>query len=627
MKGRITSAVKALASLAWTSWSADVVYLDAVTTFCYESLIADGSCCRDTTHSAGIASMEVKRRGALWECVPPMHGGRCLDERTGSRGTDWLWWPEGADCTTPRILYIHGGDWMFYGPEEGSYNVLASKLAHETGAVVMIPDYPLVPQGNYSTIMSWLLKSWAWLADHGPGAKDCSSVARPPAFVAGDSAGGGTGLSLLLHSQLADGQQASGFVGFSPWANLACDTPSYYSNAFAQLDDRGGTVDYVGDILARGAPHSKAAALREVAEAYLGSKDFEDPQGISSPFHASSAQLQRLPPLYLAVSGTESRSGDSIILASRAAKQGVPVAVDIFYGMWHAFPLYSEGCGSGHALWHATAVLSHVGDFVRQVAHHETPSSSLPRLLRQTSPRMMMQHHEKPEDSNLPQMNVYYSYPTWHEPWIPVRPLSMRSLDQRRSRPGEDSRGTSSREHRGSKGGPHAPAAASVLPETPEAVPLRPVPREPGAPASPVQRGPVTDPAAPGRPATDPAAPQAVESAPAVPAQMPGSLPQDQKQPPPGTPPPVTSPVGTPPAGTRAAAIAAMARQEHVRLPPQRSPGSEALPQQEGKDCQQAALAGAFLTGVAGGAICTALAAAATWWHCSDRHGLCVRKA
>lgn len=33
---------------------------------------------------------------------------------------------------------------------------------------------------------------------------------------------------------------ASGFFAFSPWINLACDSPTYYSNAFALVEDVAG---------------------------------------------------------------------------------------------------------------------------------------------------------------------------------------------------------------------------------------------------------------------------------------------------------------------------------------------------------------------------------------------------
>ena len=42
----------------------------------------------------------------------------CYDMKTGARGDDQMFVPEGATCETPRLLYIHGGSWMSR-PESG----------------------------------------------------------------------------------------------------------------------------------------------------------------------------------------------------------------------------------------------------------------------------------------------------------------------------------------------------------------------------------------------------------------------------------------------------------------------------------------------------------------------------
>ena len=32
--------------------------------------------------------------------------------------------------------------------------------------------------------------------------------------------------------------------------------------------------------------------------------------------------------------------------------------MDVHVGMWHDFPMYSEGCGSGYTLWQAALALN-----------------------------------------------------------------------------------------------------------------------------------------------------------------------------------------------------------------------------------------------------------------------------
>ena len=42
------------------------------------------------------------------------------------------------------------------------------------------------------------------------------------------------------------------------------------------------------------------------------------------------------------------------------------VHVDVHVGMWHDFPMYSEGCGSGEGLWQAALALNRVLALARQ---------------------------------------------------------------------------------------------------------------------------------------------------------------------------------------------------------------------------------------------------------------------
>lgn len=392
----------------------EVAYVDEVMNYCYQHLVADASCCKDKQLSPGVLGTDVLRQGVAWNCVNPPHGF-CLDGKTGPRGKDRLWWTEGADCAAPRILYVHGGNWTHHGPAQSSYDVLASKIAKVTNAVVLVPDFRLVPVGNYSDIIMSLMAAWRWLGSHGPNAIDCSAAPAVPQFVGGDSSGGATALSLLmeLHRGAAAGRQGlgpsvAGLFAYSAWTNLASDTPTYYSEAFARLPD-GREMDYIGDILHPDVPRSKSRSFSELGSAYVGSSALlKDP--VASPFHAGEEQLRGLPPMYFAVSGTESMAGDSVVIAAKAAGFGVPVAVDIFEGLWHVFPQYSDGCGSGEALWQGMAALMHTGDFVRQIfsaaKNHPGRGFFVP-------------------DGASPQTEFYYPHPTGHQPWVQILPLTL----------------------------------------------------------------------------------------------------------------------------------------------------------------------------------------------------------
>jgi len=380
----------------------EVQYLDVAAVRCVHRLLADPGCCADDDENSaattGVRSAAVARPA-----------GR-------------LWWPEGTHCKTPRVLYLHGGTLAY-----AQSSSLVARLAKAADALVFSPDH--------SMDTTALLLDLQWLQQHNPGGRPCDGASHTPAlFVAGDGAGGGTALSLLLRLQ----QEARlttmvvGFVGFSPWTNLACDTPTYYNNAFAEVVGKAQSqsLSYVGDIVEQAVPRNSSTNLAKKAKALVAGAErlLRDP--VASPLYASNAQLALLPPLYFAVAGAELRLGDTVILAQRAARQGVSVVQDIFDGMWHGFPRYADGCsassGGGSGLWQGRAVFARAGAFVRQLARI---AELQPELLQGGS------HRKGPlagADSNAatghgagktPRTSIHYPYPAGRKPWVDLQPL------------------------------------------------------------------------------------------------------------------------------------------------------------------------------------------------------------
>lgn len=385
-------------------------YMTEATAHCYKQLLADPMCCKDQRVAPAVRQKDIVRSGAAWTCGGIGTPNECIDEGKGERGSDAFWWPQDADCSTPRILYVHGGGWQRHGPREASYDVFGAYLAQVSGSTVLVPDYPLVPVGNYEAILGYLVAAWGWLSQHGPDGEDCSRAPVPPMFVAGDSSGAASALSLLLmFLDRGDLPTPAGFLGFSPWINLACDSPTYYSNAFSLVEDTNGK-DIVGDILFRGAPHNISNSLRELALKYFAGAESRLRDAQFSPFYASEVHLARLPPAYIAVSGTEVLAGDSIIFAQRAAEHGARVYLDIFPGMWHGFQQYLEGCGSGGELWQASTALSHAADFVVQIT----------KYLRNSRGRPL-----PPSSERSPRTNTYYPHPEGKKPWVFVGELNL----------------------------------------------------------------------------------------------------------------------------------------------------------------------------------------------------------
>lgn len=354
----------------------------------------------------------MSRPGAQWHCEQPF----CKDakRKAGLRGDDLLVAPDDADCAAPRMMYIHGGSWTGGGPEEWGYDVLASKLAGLGGAVVLVPDYRLVPEGNYSDILSSALAAWLWLADHGPHAKDCTGSPRPPLFVGGDSAGGGSVLSFVMTVNAEPDKYpiVAGAFTYSPVTNLMADSPTYYLNNYG-----ASATAYTGDILYHKPPPAHSQDNLKMSLGYVASNNTLLADAVASPLHATASQLVGAPPLYMAVSGTETLASDSIIFAYRAAEAGVDVILDIFPGMWHVFPMYSEGCGKGHELWQGSLALNRTAEFLKSV--------------------VAAGGHTRHQDTGgLPTTFFHYPHPSGTGPWIPVQSLSLSSTNSFSGGPG-----------------------------------------------------------------------------------------------------------------------------------------------------------------------------------------------
>uniref|UniRef100_A0A7S4T9W5 Alpha/beta hydrolase fold-3 domain-containing protein n=1 Tax=Alexandrium monilatum TaxID=311494 RepID=A0A7S4T9W5_9DINO len=354
--------------------------LSPSTACCYQRLVADPDCCLDQTFKGGVTWRWVDRPGTSWACKSSTG---CYDALSGPRGRDLMVIPEGASCSSPRMLYVHGGSWLYGSPNTSGYGQFASRLAVATGAVIFVIDYALVPYGNYSTILASAVDGLRWLAAHGPEAA-CASGGQPrseeaPLFVGGDSSGGGTAVSVVLQLQatpeLAPGVRLSGAAFFSPWTNLMCNTPEYYTNAFAKINspetfrDLTPLQQYVGDIIFQAVTSNNADEFSANAVEYLGSNASLQTDPIASSYFAGPEDFggEHTPALHFMVGGSESILGDSVRVAYTAAAGGADVTLEIYNGMWHVFPMYSEGCGSGTELWHAVHAINTTGAFVRRV--------------------------------------------------------------------------------------------------------------------------------------------------------------------------------------------------------------------------------------------------------------------
>jgi len=204
------------------------------------------------------------------------------------------------------LLFLHGG-----GFELGSLRSdgeLAARLGRASGMRVLFPEYRLAPEHPFPAAIDDVLAVWRWLrTDQGLSAR---SIA-----VAGDSAGGGLAVALLVATRDAGEALPSAATLMSPTVDL--------TSSGASMTER---VDQD--------PFSTPALLRQLASDYLAGADPKTP--LASPLFAS---LSGLPPLLILVGTADLLLSDSERLAAAATEAGVDVTLEMGEGLPHVYPI------------------------------------------------------------------------------------------------------------------------------------------------------------------------------------------------------------------------------------------------------------------------------------------------
>jgi monoterpene epsilon-lactone hydrolase len=204
------------------------------------------------------------------------------------------------------LLFLHGG-----GFELGSVHSdgeLAARLGRAAGMRVLFPEYRLAPEHPFPAALDDVLAAWHWLrTDQGLSA---ASLA-----VAGDSAGGGLAVALLVATRDAGQDLPAAVVLMSPTVDL--------TSSGASMTERADQD-----------PISTPAMLRQFAADYLAGADPKTP--LASPLFAS---LTGLPPLLIQVGTADLLLSDSERLAAAATHAGVDVTLQIGKGLPHVYQL------------------------------------------------------------------------------------------------------------------------------------------------------------------------------------------------------------------------------------------------------------------------------------------------
>lgn len=219
----------------------------------------------------------------------------------GDVAAEWL---VPADCDPRRVLlYLHGGG--FTTCSVNTHRELTCLLAHGLGLRALSVGYRLAPESPFPAAQDDALAAYCWLLGHG--------YAPSEIVVAGDSAGGGLAVSMLVRARDAGMPMPALLVLLSPWVDLAMRGESYRRNAHSD-------------------PYVRPAVMAEFARMYAGDRPLDDP-GVSPLY----APLHGLPPMFVQASRSEPMLDDSLALAERIQVCGGDATVDLFDDAMHDF--------------------------------------------------------------------------------------------------------------------------------------------------------------------------------------------------------------------------------------------------------------------------------------------------
>ncbi len=202
------------------------------------------------------------------------------------------------------LLYLHGGGYFACSAE--THRPITAFFARE-GFRVFAPDYRLAPENRFPAAVDDAVAVYRGLLGAG--------YPSERIVVAGESAGGGLTLSLMLALRSADVPLPAAAALYSPWTDLAATGDSIRTNS-----DR--CAMFCGSDVAASARY------------YLGDTDPRNP--LASPLYAD---LTGLPPLLIHVGADEVLRDDSTRLTERARAAGVPVDLKIWPVVPHAWQL------------------------------------------------------------------------------------------------------------------------------------------------------------------------------------------------------------------------------------------------------------------------------------------------
>jgi len=232
----------------------------------------------------------------------------------------------GSDATRV-LIFFHGGGYC--SGSMLSHRRMVTEAGRAAGTRTLAVGYRLAPEHPFPAALDDALTVWRYVRNQGVAAKHIA--------IGGDSAGGGLTVALINRLRNAREELPGCAWLVSPWTDLTMSGETLT------------TKDAIDPIIHRG-------YLGELADAYLPAEtDRKDPQ--ISPLYAD---LKGLPPTLIQVGSAETLLADATRFAAAAGAADVPVTLEIWPHMIHAWHLWNAHLEPGRR------ALANAGSFIRE---------------------------------------------------------------------------------------------------------------------------------------------------------------------------------------------------------------------------------------------------------------------
>lgn len=216
---------------------------------------------------------------------------------------------------TPYVLfYLHGGGYTFFSPS--SHLTMVARILRSIQFQLKMKqdlkdvkcffvEYRKSPEHVFPAATEDVVKAYDYI-------HDTCKVPSSNIIVAGDSAGGGLVLSLLMKLREKNREMPNSCICLSPLVDLLANDPNVKHDIISKEQILGAAKAYLED---------------------------ENDAKLASPLYND---LGNLPPLFIQCGDTEYLYPQVLRLATRARADGTSVVLDVHKNMPHVFTFFNE---------------------------------------------------------------------------------------------------------------------------------------------------------------------------------------------------------------------------------------------------------------------------------------------